>query len=152
MGADGGYYYIPEKLVRDKCGADFDLFVQFVGHAFGHDVREELLDVAQYEREYVKGPHLRLPYGTDFHPEIARRDFNLSDRTWFAASDAEVWYYFEFAEENDRGFYWWDDPRTWWKFEDQKFVLPTLEELDRLLKVVERIGEIRSIHSVETWT
>jgi hypothetical protein len=171
MGADGGYRYIQKDKLLGKRGlseADVDLWWKYVRHAVSFEVREELVDVDEWERENMHGEFgvnwFRLPDGTDF-------DGKLGD-VWkdedYSNPPEELWYYRTWLEENlwqysSGCYYWWTDPRSWyvWGHRDEKdergwfkplVTIPTPDEIDELVRITEWFEAHHPVTYLETWT
>lgn len=168
MGADGGYRYLRrDRLRKGLSEEDIALFLKFVGHASSHEVREELVDVGEWERENMKGEiwkdWFRLPDGTDFSGDHGPR----WDNDDYSNSPEELWYYRTWLEENLWQYtglhFWWSDPRSWyvWGHKDEKdeqgwfkplVTIPTPDELEQLVRITEWIEAHHPVDYLETWT
>jgi len=174
MGADGGYEYLyKSSLLKVMSEDDVHLWWKFVCHAVSFNVREELLDVDEWERDNLRGEFLtdwfRLPYGTDFDGSL-RIDL-WEDKPYFLNNTPEeVWYYKQWVEDCENLWsmmqysqreYWWQEPGSWytWGHQDIKdeqrwylplITLPTPEEIGRLTAIADKMPPPDD--SVETWT
>lgn len=160
MGADGGYRYIYEadlkRLLSEK---DVALFVKFLRRIQGRSAYKEDVDVKGFE-ETLKGPYLRYPVGTDISASHSKWRENE-----YTNPPEEVWYYNEFCEEHDweRYRYWWSSPAAWYVFgyqdvKDQDgwylplVTVPTPEELEDLVRIMELVEHHCPTQYLETWT
>lgn len=174
MGADGGYeYFYKDSLLRVLTEEEISLWWKFVQHGATFEVREELLDVDEWERSNLRGEFLvdwfRLPYGTDFDGMLAI-DLWYDDPYFPNNTPEEVWYYKQWVEDCDNFWgmmpyshreYWWESPRSWFEWSRQNIkdddgwylpliTLPTPDEIDRLTSIAHRLP--RPDLSIETWT